>query len=506
VRDRLQAAIFNRATKGLSVNLTLGQKLIRTKPVGGHIDDAHGRTAILGRSLGLFPLTMIGVGATIGTGIFFTMVEAVPKAGPSVILSFLIAAITAGLTALCYAELSFRIPAAGSSYSFAYATVGEFAAFIMAACLLLEYGLAASATAIGWSDYLNNFLSNAIGWQIPEMLRKPLLVSGPHGTEWHAWHINLPPVLLVVLCGVLLSRGTKESATTNAIMVLIKLAILVFFVVIAFSGFDINNFHPFFIGDTSKGPGGMAGVTAAAGTVFFSFIGLDTIATAGEEVKNPTRNVPIGILSALVIVTVFYMLVALAALGAQPARMFEGQEAGLSVILQNVTGKAWPALVLSAGAVISVFSVTLVTIYGQTRILYAISCDGLIPKTFRKVNARTLAPVSNTVIVCVVVGLVAGLVDSTFLWDMVSMGTLTAFIVVSVAVPVLRKKEGDSAVKGFRVPFGPYLVPGLSIFACLYIMKDLSASTFRVFFIWMTVAILTYFIYGIRNSRLNGVS
>ena len=486
------------------MNLTLGQKLIRTKPTGrdaghGHVPAAGG----LGRSIGLFPLTMIGVGATIGTGIFFTMVEAVPKAGPSVVLAFLIAAITAGLTALCYAELSFRIPAAGSSYSFAYATVGEFAAFIMAFCLLLEYGLAASATAIGWSDYLNNFLNNAIGWQIPEMLRKPMVVSGPNGVEFHAGHINLPPVLLVILCGALLIRGTRESATTNAIMVVIKLAILVFFVAIAFSGFDINNFHPFFNGETSKGPGGMAGVTAAAGTVFFSFIGLDTVATAGEEARDPTRNVPIGILSALVIVTVFYMLVAVAAIGAQPAHMFEGQEAGLSVILQNVTGKSWPALVLSAGAVISVFSVTLVTIYGQTRILYAISRDGLIPKTFQKVSERTLAPVGNTVIVCVVVGLVAGLVDSTFLWDMVSMGTLTAFIVVSIAVPVLRRKEGAALAKGFRVPFGPYVVPGLSVFACLYIMKDLSATTFRVFAIWMTVAVLTYFIYGIRNSRLN---
>lgn len=487
------------------MNLTLGQKLIRTKPTDRSLgrEQVHA-TGGLGRSIGLFPLTMIGVGATIGTGIFFTMVEAVPKAGPSVILSFLMAAITAGLTALCYAELSFRIPAAGSSYSFAYATVGEFAAFIMAFCLLLEYGLAASATAIGWSDYLNNFLSNAIGWKIPEALRSPMVVSGPNGVEIHAGHINLPPILLVIMCGALLIRGTRESATTNAVMVLIKLAILIFFVVIAFSGFDINNFHPFFNGPTSHGPGGMIGVTAAAGTVFFSFIGLDTVATAGEEVRDPTRNVPRGILWALVIVTVFYMLVAVAAIGAQPAHLFEGQEAGLAVILQNVTGKAWPALVLSAGAVISVFSVTLVTIYGQTRILYAISRDGLIPKAFQKVNPRTLAPVSNTVIVCIMVGIVAGLVDSTFLWDMVSMGTLTAFIVVSVAVPVMRAKEGVALSKGFRVPFGPYLVPGLSVAACLYLMFGLSMTTYRVFAIWMTVAVLTYFIYGIRNSRLNG--
>jgi APA family basic amino acid/polyamine antiporter len=491
-------------TKGRAVNQTLGQKLFRTKSPERKLDEGQAQGGGLGRSLGLFPLTMIGVGATIGTGIFFTMVEAVPKAGPAVVLSFLMAAITAGLTALCYAELANRVPASGSSYSFAYATVGEFAAFVVAACLLLEYGLAASATAIGWSDYLNNFLQNALGWQIPEALRSPLIVAGKDGgVEFHAGHINLPPIVLVVLCCVLLIRGTKESATTNAVMVMIKLAILVFFSVIAFSGFDMQHFHPFFWPEKGVGIGGMSGVTAAAGTVFFSFIGIDTIATAGEETKNPTRDVPIGILAALVIVTVFYMLVAIAALGAQPAAQFAGQEAGLAVILQNVTGKAWPALVLSAGAVISVFSVTLVTIYGQTRILYAIAKDGLIPKSFRTVNPRTQSPVINTLIVSVLVGVVAGLVDSTFLWDMVSMGTLVAFIVVSVAVPVIRKKQGETGRKGFRVPFGPYLVPGLSIAACLYLVFGLSKTTYTVFTIWMTVAVLTYFGYSIRNSRLN---
>lgn len=487
----------------MPVNQTLVQKLTRTKPVDNKATEHASSSNSLHRSVGLFPLTMIGVGATIGTGIFFTMVEAVPKAGPSVILSFLIAAITAGLTALCYAELSFRIPASGSSYSFAYASVGEFLAFIMAACLLLEYGLAASAVAIGWSDYLNNFLNNAFGWHIPEMLRSPSIVAtATHGIEFRSGHINLPPIILVCLCCLLLIRGAKESATTNAIMVLIKLAILIFFVVIAFSGFDINNFHPFFSPDGVHYTGA-AGVTAAAATVFFSFIGLDTVATAGEEVKNPKRNVPIGILAALVIVTIFYMLVAVAAMGAQPAAKFAGQEAGLAVILQNVTGKTWPALVLAAGAVVSVFSVTLVTIYGQTRILYAISKDGLISPAFQKVSPRTGSPTRNTLIVCIVVGLVAGFVDATFLWDMVSMGTLTAFSVVSLAVPVMRAKEGPTAEKGFRVPGGPYLVPGLSIGACLYLMFGLSMTTYTVFAIWMTAAVLTYLLYGMRHSRLN---
>ncbi len=465
---------------------TFGRKLLRIKRPEDVRAQAIG--SALERSLGVFSLAMIGVGATIGTGIFFTMAEAVPKAGPSVILSFLIAAVTAGLTALCYAELSFRIPASGSSYSFAYASLGEFAAFSMAACLLLEYGLAGSATAIGWSDYLNNFLMNATGWQIPASFHSPMLVAGTNGPEFHPGQFNLPPIILVVLC----------------VLLLIKLAILLFFVAIAFSGFDARNLHPFFNTDTSKGYAGMAGVTAAAGTVFFSFIGLDTVATAGAEVRNPKRSVPIAILAALGIVTVFYLLVAVAAVGAQPAGKFTGQEAGLAVILQDVTGKTWPALVLSAGAVISVFSVTLVTIYGQTRILYTISRDGLIPKVFHRVNARTRTPIANTVIVGLGVAVVAGLVDSNFLWDMVSMGTLTAFIVVSIAVPIMRRKGGDDAgAGGFRVPFGPYVVPALSIASCLYIMKDLSALTFRIFFIWMAVALFVYFVYGVRNSRLN---
>lgn len=479
----------------------LGRQLVRTKPA-----DAAGlehREGGLRRSFGFFSLTMLGVGATVGTGIFFALAQTVPEAGPATILSFLIAATTAGLTALCYSELSFRIPAAGSAYSYAYATFGEFAAYLVAACLLLEYGLAASATAIGWSAYLNNFLLNAFDWQVPEMLRSSMIAAGAHGVEIRLGRVNLPPIILVAMCGVLLSRGAKDSTTTNSVLVVIKLAVLVFFAVVAFTGFRIQNFTPFFNPDDSKGFAGMAGVTAAAGTVFFSFIGLDTVATAGEEVKNPTRNMPLGIIAALLIVTLCYLLVAVAALGAQPARQFAGQDAGLSVILQNVTGTTWPALVLSAGAVISVFSVTLVTIYGQTRILYAISRDGLIPKVFHRVNARTLAPVNSTISVCVAVGLVAGFVDSAFLWDMVSMGTLVAFAVVSAAVPVLRRKYAAADGIGFRVPFGPYLIPGLSILSCAYIVKSLSATTHEVFFIWLGIAVISYFGYGMHNSRLN---
>lgn len=487
---------------------SLRQKLIRTTSIKGHESDSFPLDDTLHRTLGVFSLTMLGVGGTIGTGIFFTLAEAVPKAGPAVILSFIMAAFTAGLTALCYAELASRIPASGSSYSYVYATVGEFLAYVAGACLILEFGLSASATAIGWSAYLNNFVENAFGWHIPLAMRSPMIVLGANGTEFHPGQINLPPILLIFLCGVLLLRGVRESTTVNTVMVLIKIAILIFFVVVALSGFSADNFTPFFNTDTSKGHAGMTGVTAAAATVFFSYIGLDTVATGGAEARNARRDVPLGIMAALVIVTVCYMLVAVTALGAQAASKFDGQDAGLSVILQNVTGKLWPAIVLSAGAVISVFSVTLASLYGQTRILFAVSRDGLIGKAFGEVNRNTKAPAKSTVIVCGVAALIAGTVDSGYLWDMVSMGTLVAFGIVSAAVPVIRHKHSDGrdGKEGFRVPFGPYLIPGLSILSCLYIIKDLSVTTYTVFGVWMAFALCGYFLYGIRHSRLNRAS
>ncbi|MFB9990782.1 APC family permease [Deinococcus oregonensis] len=482
---------------------TVWQKLMRTKAADAESGSGHGGHGELGRSLNLFSLVMLGVGATIGTGIFFAMAEAVPKAGPAVIWSFILAGVAAALTALCYAELASSIPASGSAYSYTYVTIGEFAAYIVGACLLLEYALAASATSIGWSEYLNNFLTNATGWSIPEALRSPMLVRGDAGMEIHAGHINLPPIILVTMCCLLLLRGARESAAINAIMVMIKISILLFFSAVALAAFKSSNFvpfNPFGLSGTDVA-GNKVGIVAAAGTIFFSFIGLDTVATAGAEVKNPKRNVPLGIILALVIVVAAYIIVCVAAMGAQPASAFKDQEAGLAVILQNVLHARWPAVLLSAGAVISVFSVTLVTIYGQTRILFAIGRDGLIPKAFHSVNSHTLAPMFNTLVVCVLVGLVGGFVDSGYLWDMVSMGTLVAFSLVSVGVIVMRYKA-PNLERGFKLPFGPWPIPLLSVAVCMFIVKDLPTETYRVFFIWMAVALLGYFAYGIRNSKL----
>ncbi|WP_421742748.1 APC family permease [Cellulomonas sp.] len=443
----------------------------------------------LERSLGTFTLMMFGVGATVGTGVFFVMHEAVPDAGPAVVISFLLAGLAAGLSALSYAEMASAVPVSGSTYSYAYATLGEVVAMGVAACLLLEYGVSTAAVAVGWSGYLNQLLNNLIGWEIPTALS-----SAP----WDAdpGLINLPALVLVALCAVLLIRGASESAKINAAMVIIKLAVLVLFVAVAFTGFNADNFADF-------APMGITGITAAAGTIFFTFIGLDAISTAGDEVRDPQKTMPRAILGALAIVTTIYVLVAVSALGTQPWEAFsdtEQGEAGLAKILEDVVGAAWPGTILSAGAVISIFSVTLVTMYGQTRILFAIGRDGLLPKSFARVNPRTHTPVNNTLIVAGVVGLLAAFVPLDYLWDLVSIGTLIAFIVVSVGVVILRRTRPDLP-RGFKVPGYP-VTPALAVLACLYILSGLHWYTYAWFLLWLAVVLTFYFLWGRKHSVL----
>lgn len=463
------------------------QQALRRKPVDVMAAetgvDGHGGGQ-LARTIGLFPLTMIGVGATIGTGIFFILSEAVPVAGPAVVWSFVIAGAVAGLTALCYAELAGAVPVSGSSYSYAYATLGEVVAMGVAACLLLEYGVSGAAVAVGWSQYLNQLLGNLFGVQIPE-----LLSQSPEGGGL----INLPAVVLVGLCALLLIRGASESATANAIMVVIKLAVLVMFVVLGVTGWNSDNLADF-------APFGVAGVTGAAGIIFFAFVGLDAVSTAGEEVKDPRRTMPIAIMLALVIVTSVYVAVALVAVAAQPQAAFQDQEAGLAAILEDVVGASWPGTVLAAGAIVSIFSVTLVVLYGQTRILFAIGRDGMLPRFFQQVNTRTRTPVNNTVVVAVAVGLLAGFLPINFLAEMTSIGTLVAFLVVSIGVIVLRRTAPDLP-RGFRVPGYP-VTPVLSVLGCLWIIVDLRPITIAVFAIWVVIVLVWYFTYGIRHSRL----
>ena len=469
-----------------SINLT--EQMLRRRPVIG-APIAHGASEHLKRTIGTFQLTMFGVGATVGTGIFFVLSEAVPEAGPGVVLSFLIAGIAAGLAAICYAELASAVPVSGSTYSYAYTTLGEVVAMGVAACLLLEYGVSSAAVAVGWSQYVNKLLDNFFGHHLPQAIS-----AAPWGDSAPGF-INLPAVVLVVMCALLLIRGASESATVNTIMVLIKLGVLVMFAVIAFTAFSIDNFADF-------APLGAAGIGSAAGTIFFSYIGLDAVSTAGDEVKNPQKTMPRAILAALVTVTTVYILVTIAALGAQAWPDFEGQEAGLATILDRVTGAQYWGTVLAAGAVVSIFSVTLVTLYGQSRILFAMGRDGLLPSMFAKVNARTMTPVTNTIIVAIVVSILAGVVPLSYLADMVSIGTLVAFIVVSVGVIILRVREPDLP-RGFRVPGYP-VTPVLSVLACAYILFSLHWYTWIAFSGWVAVVLVFYFIWSRHHSALNG--
>jgi len=470
----------------MSASGWLGSLTIRKPVLHGAAGEHSGP---LGRSIGLFQLTMLGVGSTVGTGIFVVMSEAVPKAGPAVILSFIIAGITATLTALCYAELAAAMPESGSAYSYAYATLGELPAYGVAWCLLLEYGVSSAAVAVGWGQYLNKFLAGTIGWTIPDAFSQPAEAGGI---------FNLPAVVLVMMCGVLLLRGARESAAVNAVMVIVKLAVLCLFIAIALYGFQSNNLRPFM-------PLGMASVGAAAGTIFFSYIGIDAVTTAGDEVKNPRRNMPLAIIISLIIVTVIYVLVAVAAVGAQPQSAFKGQEAGLAAILEMLTGAKWPVIVLSAGAVISIFSVTLITLYGQTRIMLVMSRDGMLPKLFGHVRPGHKAPVPNTLIVCALVGLLAAVFPLDLLADLTSLGTLVAFSVVSVAVLIVRERH-PAATGGFRVPFSPFF-PLLSIGFCIYLVASLPARTYMLFAVWLAVAALVYFFFSYRHSVLrNGLT
>lgn len=466
--------------------MSVTNSVLQRKPLS-HFDsdESHSGSTGLKRSITTFQLAMIGVGCTIGTGIFFIFETAVPKAGPGIMISFLIASLVAAFTALCYAELASTIPVSGSSYSYAYATLGEIVAFFVGVLLLFEYAIAAAAVAVGWSEYLNSLLKDVLGWQIPDWLS-----AAPAG----GFSLNLPAVILVFMVCLLLLRGASESARANAIMVCIKIGVLIFFAIIAFLGFKANHFSPFM-------PNGFGGVSAAAGSVFFTFVGLDAISTAGEEVKNPQKSIPRALVLALCIVTLVYVVVAVAAIGAQPWTMFEGQEAGLATIVSNVVGSDWPGIVLAVCAIISIFSCTLVTIFGQTRILYSMSRDGMIPKIFSEVDQKHQVPAKNTWIVSVFVALLAAFFPLDILADLVSMGTLLAFSVVSVGVMVLRKTDPNRS-RGFKVPGYP-VTPVLAIASCLYLISQLSLMTW----IWCSgVLLLTtifYFTYSRKHSVLS---
>src|SRR4051794_14333870 len=467
----------------------LRAQLLRRKPIGQMVSEAGSSESGTGlvRSFGVLQLTMISVGATLGTGILVILGESVPLAGPAIWISFAIAGLAALLSAVSYAEMAGLVPVAGSSYSYTYATMGEGMAWICGWCLVLEYAVSVAAVAVGAGQYINESLA-VFGLILPEAISQP---PGGGGV------VKIPAMGIVLLATILLVRGVKESAWINTCIVVVKVAILLFFCVVAFTAFNAGNFEPLL-------PMGAAGVSAAASSVFFSYIGFDAASTAGEEARNPQRDLPRAIVWSMAIITGLYILVAVAAVGAREWTWFDGTEAALVQILRELTHQPWIALVFALGSIVAIASIVLTVLYGQTRILMSMSRDGLVPKVFGRISARTGTPVAGTLIVGTVVALTAGLVPLGELADATSIGTLFAFALVNLSVIYLRRSRPDLP-RTFRVPLYPATpIPGTIM--CLYLMANLGAGTWWVFGAWMAVGAAVYWCYGRRHSRVAALS
>ncbi|WP_316778398.1 amino acid permease [Streptomyces sasae] len=438
----------------------------------------------LRRTMGLFQLICFGIGAIVGTGIFVGLSDSVAQAGPAVVVSFALAAVTCVFTALSFAELGGAIPVSGSSYSFAYAGLGESTAFLVGWCLLLEYGVSISAVAVGWSQYVDELLHSLTGLQLPHAL-----AAGPGD----GGIVNLPAVVVIAMAAVLLMRGVRESARATAAMAAVKLVILVAFCVIGFSAFKDGNLVPF-------SPAGLGGIGAGTTAAFFSYIGFDAITTAGEEAKNPRRDIPVAILVCMGVVTLLYCAVALAATGAIGGDQVAGRPAALSYVVNQITGSTIGGGVIAFGAVVAIASVVLAVMYGQTRILMSMSRDGLIPRVFERVSPRTATPVSGTLIVAVVFALPAAFASLDAVMNLCTIGTLAIMAVVNIAVIALRRREPGLA-RTFRVPLHP-VMPLLGVGFCLYLMYETGWTTWIQFAVFLVVGLLVYLGYGRRNSTL----
>ncbi|GAB6445006.1 amino acid permease [Bacillus cereus] len=457
----------------------------RKKPISSLLKDVEAKGTSLKKDLGAFDLAMLGIGAIIGTGIFvLTGVAAATHAGPALILSFILAGLSCVFAALCYAEFASTVPAAGSAYTYSYTAFGEIIAWIMGWSLILEYGFSSSAVASGWSGYFQGLLA---GFNI----HLPKAITNAYNPE-AGTYVDLPAVFIVFVITILLIQGVKKSARLNTIMVFVKLAVVFLFIVVGAFYVKPENWTPFM-------PFGFHGVTTGAATVFFAYIGFDAVSTAAEEVKNPRRNMPIGIISALVVCTLLYIIVSAILTGLVPYTELNVKNPVAFAL--NYIHQDWIAGLISVGAIVGITTVLLVMVYGQTRLFYAMSRDGLLPGVFSKVNSKTQVPTLNTWITAAMVAFFSGVVPLGKLAELSNIGTLFAFIVVSIGVVVLRKTQPDLP-RAFKVPFVP-VIPGLAVLFCGYLVLQLPITTWISFVVWLVVGLIIYLSYGRRKSTLN---
>lgn len=436
------------------------------------------------KTLSAGDLIALGVGAVIGAGIFILPgTVAAMHTGPSIVLSFILAAVVCSTAALCYAEFSAALPIAGSAYSFGTVVFGEIIGWFLGWALILEYMLAVAAVSTGWAAYLKSFLLG-FGIHIPKALSGNF--DPAHGT-----YINLAAVLIIVLISFMLSKGVKSSIRINNIIVLIKIAIIALFLIIGAFYVKPANWHPFM-------PFGVNGVFVGASSVFFAYLGFDVVSASAAEVKNPRRNMPLGILGTLVICTVLYILVSVVLTGMVSYIKLNVADP-VSFALQAVN-QNWVAGIISIGALAGMFTMMVTMIYSSSRLIYSIGRDGLLPAFLGKINAKSHTPNNSMLVVTIIIATMGGLVSLNQLANLVNIGTLIAFTFVSFGVIPLRKRD-DISHDGFKVPFYPIL-PVISGILCIIMMTRLSAETWIASIIWFIIGMILYFTYGIKHSKL----
>jgi basic amino acid/polyamine antiporter, APA family len=492
----------------------------RIKPLDEILATAEKKS--LKRSLGAFQLTMMGIGAIIGTGIFVLTAEAAQKAGPGMMLSFVIAGFVCAVAALCYAELSSMVPVSGSAYTYSYAVLGELIAWMVGWALILEFAVAASAVSVGWSNYFVGNIERVFGIELADTYTKGLYAGGL---------VNLPAAVIAMLVTCLLIIGTRESATVNAVLVSIKVVALIVFVILAIPVIDGSNFEPFAPNGFLDTSGIGIGVAGAAASIFFAYVGFDAVATAAEETKDPQRNIPIGLIGSLAVCTVFYILVAagaVGAIGAQPVADASGvalspgseaffaacaQEANRNLLacsdeplahVLDMIGWAKFAQLIALAAFLALPSVILMMLFGQTRIFFVMARDGLLPfgETLSKVHPKFGTPYVVTIITGIAVTIFAAFFPVGVLADISNSGTLFAFLTVSVGVMVLRVRD-PGRHRPFRMPL-IWLVGPLAFIGCAFLLFSLPMKTQITFLQWTAAGLLIYFLYGYRKSPLAG--